>query len=346
MPSRIITFPNTQTAPSGIPRAAVTLVGPGGPRGRRARFSGVLVDTGATHSQLPESVARNLGLDPAQGQTRTIMTSNGRASRWLLTVELVVQGIRLPAIGVYFGANVTPLVGRSAIYAAFLIAGFERREWLWSPRAATGGGHGASGGGGTTIATPPAGGPPAAPAVVQRLASALTREHEIALGFVLTDPRAAEVGAATYPLHQQLGWRLRSEARATLVLEALVTAGLLEHVDVARVDRHTDEWGSYPAYRVTATGMAVAASNDSVRQFREHWVYYVHLAGPEAQNEPALEAIKGRMHVDTQTRFITSDDAEVSLIKIWAYEPLAADDITALAEGARARVLAVYEKNC
>jgi predicted aspartyl protease len=130
MPPKTIAFDDSELSAGGIPRAAVTLLGPGGPKGSRANFAGVLIDTGATHTQLPEDVARNIGIDPSQGAAVQIATSNGTANRQHLTVTLEIQGVTVTGIDVYFGGEVAPLLGRSSLYAAFAAAGFEPAEWL------------------------------------------------------------------------------------------------------------------------------------------------------------------------------------------------------------------------
>ncbi|HEY0631700.1 MAG TPA: aspartyl protease family protein [Thermoleophilaceae bacterium] len=114
-----------------IPRATVTVVGPGGLRGTRWNHTKVLVDTGARHSQFPEVVLEDIGYDLSQSITLKIHTSNGLATRRYLHVDLEVQGVSVPGVGVYVGANATPLVGRSTLYAAFAATGFRSPDWLW-----------------------------------------------------------------------------------------------------------------------------------------------------------------------------------------------------------------------
>lgn len=130
--TRSVDFDDTEPSPGGVPRAEVVLYGPGTAQGSNATFSQVLVDTGATHTQLPENVATAIGLNPqSAGTSVVIATSGGTVQRWLLTVRLEVQGIMLQSVPVYFGpTGTTALVGRSSLYAAFETTGFEGAEWL------------------------------------------------------------------------------------------------------------------------------------------------------------------------------------------------------------------------
>jgi predicted aspartyl protease len=130
--SRSVYFDDIEPSPSGVPRAEIVLYGPGTAQGSNATFTQVLVDTGATHTQIPENVATAIGLNPrVTGTPQAISTSGGVVQRWLLSVQLEVQGIMLQSVPVYFGpAGTTVLVGRSSLYAAFQTTGFEAIEWL------------------------------------------------------------------------------------------------------------------------------------------------------------------------------------------------------------------------
>jgi predicted aspartyl protease len=130
MPPRTIDFDDSKGAAKGIPRASVTLVGPGGPKGTHANFAGMLVDTGATHTHLPEDVAHAVGIDPSSGTSVQISTANGMATRQHLTVDLEIEGVFVKGVDVYFALGASPLLGRSAMYAAFPTTGFESAEWL------------------------------------------------------------------------------------------------------------------------------------------------------------------------------------------------------------------------
>ena len=129
MTAKTIDFDISELAQGGCPRTDLGLIGPGGPMGTRANFSQVLLDTGATHTQLPEDVALDIGIDPGQGSTVAITTANGTAWRQHLTVDLEVAGVSVN-VDVYFAQGATPLIGRSSLYAAFAATGFEPGEWL------------------------------------------------------------------------------------------------------------------------------------------------------------------------------------------------------------------------
>ena len=115
---------------NGVPRAELVVHGPGGPLGSAVTCTQVLIDTGATHSQIPDSAARGIGLNLAQGTRVTIHTANGQASRLVVMVSLDVQGVSCPNVPIYVGPNVAALVGRSAIYAAFQTLGVTSADWL------------------------------------------------------------------------------------------------------------------------------------------------------------------------------------------------------------------------
>jgi hypothetical protein len=128
--ARHVLFEREEPAIRGIPRAEVVLLGPGGPRGTTARFAQVLLDTGAAHSQLPQEVALNVGIDPSEGIEADIATANGIARRWFRVADIAVQGIPLPQSGVYFAPGAQPLVGRSALWLMSRTVGFTDADWL------------------------------------------------------------------------------------------------------------------------------------------------------------------------------------------------------------------------
>jgi gag-polyprotein putative aspartyl protease len=139
MAVRKVAFGDRKVSLRGIPRAEVLLKGPGGPnRFSQYRFYNVLVDTGATHTQLPEEICTNLGI-VVPTATFQISTANGPASRSMLTVDLEVEGIAVSGIRAYVAPNVMPLLGRSALYALFRTTAFTSADWLWElwsgPRA-------------------------------------------------------------------------------------------------------------------------------------------------------------------------------------------------------------------
>lgn len=96
--------------------------------------------------------------------------------------------------------------------------------------------------------------PPAAP----RSNAALTPEEEIALEEILSDPRAGDRGAWTYPVHQNITRRGLTSAEATLALNSLVQKGYLEAVEVETMDRLTEKPSKAPAFRLTSAGIAAA----------------------------------------------------------------------------------------
>jgi hypothetical protein len=87
----------------------------------------------------------------------------------------------------------------------------------------------------------------------------LSPEEQIALEEILTDPRAGDRGAWTYPVHQKITRRGLSGADATLALNRLVQKGYLEAVEVDTVDRLTDQPSKAPAFRITKSGIAAAS---------------------------------------------------------------------------------------
>ncbi len=93
---------------------------------------------------------------------------------------------------------------------------------------------------------------------------ALTPEEAIALEEVLSDPRAGDRGAWTYPVHQAITNRGLTDSQATLALNTLVQKGYLEAVDVETVDALTGKPSKAPAFRLTKTGV-LAASQGRVK---------------------------------------------------------------------------------
>ncbi|MFI6171355.1 retropepsin-like aspartic protease [Nocardia sp. NPDC051052] len=126
-----VDFDDFAPASSGVPRAELVLFGPATPGQLAATFSQALVDTGAVHSQLPEEVAMQLGLNPsADGIQVVISTAAGPSQRWLLRVDLAFEGIFVSSVPVYFSQGAVDLVGRSTLYAASPTTGFEPAQWL------------------------------------------------------------------------------------------------------------------------------------------------------------------------------------------------------------------------
>lgn len=130
MSVRTVDFDDLDASVNGIPRAELVLHGPGGPMGSSVRWANVLIDTGAKHTQIPERQARDIGINPITGVKVTIHTSNGTASRWLVSVRLEVQGRAVNPVHVYIWPNATPLVGRSALYQAFHTTAVTSSDWL------------------------------------------------------------------------------------------------------------------------------------------------------------------------------------------------------------------------
>ena len=81
------------------------------------------------HTQLPERQLRDIGIVPT-GQPIWIMTSNGKAKRWLLQLDLEVQGRMVKSVDVNVGSNATPLVGRSTLYGALQTTAVTSADWL------------------------------------------------------------------------------------------------------------------------------------------------------------------------------------------------------------------------
>jgi hypothetical protein len=90
--------------------------------------------------------------------------------------------------------------------------------------------------------------------------TALSPEEEIALEEVLTDPRAGDRGAWTYPVHQRITTKGLTAPQATLALNGLVQKGYLEAVEVDSIDSLTGKPSKAPAFRVTAKGLVAATS--------------------------------------------------------------------------------------
>jgi hypothetical protein len=86
----------------------------------------------------------------------------------------------------------------------------------------------------------------------------LSPEEEIALEEILTDPRAGDRGAWTYPVHQAITRRGLSNSEATLALNSLVQKGYLEAVEVETIDSLTEKPSKAPAFRLTKAGVAAA----------------------------------------------------------------------------------------
>ena len=98
----------------------------------------------------------------------------------------------------------------------------------------------------------------AAPIAAAQSKAGLTPEEEIALEEILTDPRAGDRGAWTYPVHQAITYRGLTSADATLALNNLVQKGYLEAVEVEVVDHLMDKPSKAPAFRLTKAGIAAA----------------------------------------------------------------------------------------
>jgi hypothetical protein len=168
---------------------------------------------------------------------------------------------------------------------------------------------------------------------------ALFSEEQMALGLILSDPRAVDRGAWLYPLHQQLTYRGLADAGSTLTLGRLVSLGLIEYVDAPSKDSLTGDVGTAPAYRVTALGLNVAGSYGSIMNFREKYSYVVRLKGDEQTNRNFLERVKSLPAVEGQTRFIVEDAEGVSRIAVWSYEPLGEDKLASIAIDAKSVIL-------
>ncbi|MFI7670804.1 retropepsin-like aspartic protease [Nocardia sp. NPDC049526] len=126
-----VDFDYDEPSSSGVPRTEVVLFGPAGPSRSSATFSQALVDTGALHTQLPSNVAVSIGLDPLNsGQPIVISTAAGKTQRWLMNVDLKIQGTFVRSVPVYFAPRAVDLVGRTSIYAAYGSTGFESTRWL------------------------------------------------------------------------------------------------------------------------------------------------------------------------------------------------------------------------
>lgn len=95
-------------------------------------------------------------------------------------------------------------------------------------------------------------------AAAQSKAALITPEEEIALEEILTDPRAGDRGAWTYPVHQAITRRGLTSAEATLALNSLVQKGYLEAVEVEAIDHLTEKPSKAPAFRLTKAGIAAA----------------------------------------------------------------------------------------
>jgi hypothetical protein len=99
----------------------------------------------------------------------------------------------------------------------------------------------------------------AVPVAAAESKAALSPEEEIALEEILTDPRAGDRGAWTYPVHQAITRRGLTSADATLALNSLVQKGYLEAVEVEAIDHLTERLSKAPAFRLTKAGIAAAS---------------------------------------------------------------------------------------
>ncbi|WP_405177722.1 retroviral-like aspartic protease family protein [Nocardia sp. NBC_01377] len=121
-----VDFDDFELASGGVPGAELVLYGAPGPGQLAVTFTKALIDTGAAHTQLPEELALQIGLNPSvHGVPVTISTAAGPSSRWLLRADLEFEGIFVPSVPVYFSPGAVDLVGRSTIYAAFPTTGFQ-----------------------------------------------------------------------------------------------------------------------------------------------------------------------------------------------------------------------------
>jgi predicted aspartyl protease len=127
---RTVQFTDLLAAVNGIPRGEVVLHGPGGPRGyTKARFQQVLVDTGATHTHLPDNVLAPIGLSTQGATPVNVQVMGGSVTCQQLPVDIEVEGT-VCRVDVCFGNNSTPLIGRSTLYKLFTTTGFTSADWL------------------------------------------------------------------------------------------------------------------------------------------------------------------------------------------------------------------------
>ncbi|MEP7009400.1 MAG: hypothetical protein ABJC13_03680 [Acidobacteriota bacterium] len=70
-------------------------------------------------------------------------------------------------------------------------------------------------------------------------------------------------------------------------------------------------------------------------------IAYVRLAGGEERNTAFLEKVRAMPMVEKQSRFIISDDKQVSRIKIWSYEALDAAKLHGIAKNTDAEIVEV-----
>ena len=127
--SRLVAYEASSYAEAGIPRATLALNGPGGPRGSVAHFSGVLIDTGAAHTQLPTEVAQAIGIDVAEAHPIEVWTSNGPTVRHLTFVAIQLMDARVAGVPACFAPGAVPLIGRSLLYRAYRAVGFDTGAW-------------------------------------------------------------------------------------------------------------------------------------------------------------------------------------------------------------------------
>jgi predicted aspartyl protease len=129
MTGRRVPFTDIEQSISGVPRGEVILHGPGGPRGTDATFTDVLIDTGATHTHLPDTVLAPIGLNLQAAVPVTVAVVGGTVTCRQMLVDITIQGLRCK-VDVCFGNHSTPLIGRSSLYKLFTTTGFTELDWL------------------------------------------------------------------------------------------------------------------------------------------------------------------------------------------------------------------------
>lgn len=128
---RSVKFDDFFSSFNEVPRGEIVVIGPGGPSGTSARFTDILIDTGAVHSSFPSDFAPLIGLVPTSGTACLINTPGGRVGAWFLAVDVEFQGVVCPRVGAYFlPPGSMTLIGRSTIYAACKTFGLSEMDWL------------------------------------------------------------------------------------------------------------------------------------------------------------------------------------------------------------------------
>jgi hypothetical protein len=161
----------------------------------------------------------------------------------------------------------------------------------------------------------------------------LTQKEQVALGLIMSDPSAANRGAALYPLYQDLTHHDFTKAEATYVLAALERKGAIEYVQYLGEGASPGESGLVPAYRLTRLGAKLPDAYPDILAFQPEYTYLIRVAGDENRNMSLLRKLQALPHVQRSTRFIADNDPNSSVIKMWSYAKIETRKVEAAAAG-------------